>query len=55
MIMRKSYASIIMLLLLVLFLWAGYYIYTENYPKEYENGTFVEIPEERFEEEEQTA
>ncbi len=45
--MRKSYAYVVTLLLLILLAWAGYYIYTAAAPKEYENGTFVELPEER--------
>ncbi len=46
MIMRKSYAYVMAFLLLLFLMWAGYYIYTANDSKEYEYGTFVELPKE---------
>lgn len=48
--MRKNYVYAITLILLSLFLWAGYYLYLEYRPVVYKNGTLVELPEERVEE-----
>jgi len=42
--MRKNYVYAITLVLLSLFLWAGYYLYLEYKPVVYRNGIFVEIP-----------
>lgn len=42
--MRKNYVFAVTLILLSLFLWAGYYLYLEYKPTVYQNGTFVEIP-----------
>ena len=42
--MRKNYVYAITMILFVLFLWAGYYLYLQNQPVVYENGTFVEFP-----------
>ena len=49
--MRKNYVYAITLILMALFLWAGYYFYMEYRPVEYENGTLVEIPTQRNNEE----
>ena len=42
--MKRSYLYAITLIVLTLFLWAGYYLYLEYRPIEYKNGTFVEVP-----------
>lgn len=47
--MRKNYVYAITLILLSLFLWAGYYLYLEYKPVVYQNGTFVELPLENTE------
>ncbi len=47
--MRKNYVYAITLILLTLFAWLGYYLYLEYRPVSYKNGTFVEMPYERFE------
>ncbi|MBO5158539.1 MAG: hypothetical protein U0M69_04735 [Lachnospiraceae bacterium] len=44
--MRKNYVYAITLVILSLFLWAGYYLYLEYRTVEYKNGTFVELPKE---------
>ena len=47
--MRKHYIYAITMLLIVLSLWAGYYLYLQHQPVVYENGIFVEVPEEKKE------
>lgn len=42
--MRKNHIYAITMILLVLVLWAGYYLYLQYQPVVYENGTFVEFP-----------
>ena len=42
--MRKNYLYAITIVVLCLFVWFGYYLYTELRPVEYQNGTFVEVP-----------
>lgn len=44
--MRKNYVYAAALLLLSLLLWLGLTLYTDYRPREYRNGTFVELPEE---------
>ena len=39
--MRKNYVYAITLLLMVLFLWAGYYLYLEYNPVVYQNGILI--------------
>ena len=48
--MRKHYIYAITMILVVLSLWTGYYLYSQNQPKVYENGTFVEVPMEKTKE-----
>ena len=45
--MRKHYIYAITMILVVLSLWTGYYLYSQNQTKVYENGTFVEVPLEK--------
>lgn len=47
--MRKNYVYAITMIIFVLFLWAGYYLYLQYQPVVYENGTFVELPMEKRE------
>ncbi len=49
--MRKRYIYAITMIIMVLFLWTGYYLYLQHQPVVYENGTFVEVPVEKTEEE----
>ena len=42
--MRRNYVYAITILLMSLFLWVGYYLYLENRPTVYKNGTLVEAP-----------
>ena len=42
--MRKRYVYAVTLVLMSLFLWAGYYLYLKNRPTVYKNGTLVELP-----------
>ena len=48
--MRKHYIYAIAMIVLVLSLWTGYYLYLQRQPVVYENGTFVEVPVEKTEE-----
>ena len=45
--MRKHYIYAIAMIMIVLSLWTGYYLYLQHQPVEYENGTFVEVPMEK--------
>lgn len=47
--MRKNYLYAITIVILSLFVWFSYYFYLELHPVEYQNGTFVEVPEEPVE------
>ena len=49
--MRKNYIYAITILLMSLFLWVGYYLYLENRPTVYKNGTLVELPMEFLQDE----
>ena len=49
-VMRKKYIYAITLVVLSISIWAGYYLYLENRPVSYKNGTFVEIPKNLTEE-----
>lgn len=51
--MRKIYVFAITILMLSLFAWVSYYIYLEYRPVKYHNGTFVEVPKEMFDEEQE--
>ena len=42
--MRKHYIYAVTMIIIVLSLWAGYYLYLQHQPVVYENGTFVEVP-----------
>ncbi len=44
--MRKNYIYATTIVMLTLFVWAGYYLYLEYRPVNYKNGTLVELPEE---------
>ena len=48
--MRKHYIYAITMILIVLSLWTGYYLYLQHQPVVYENGTFVEAPMEKTKE-----
>ena len=48
--MQKKYVYAITLVVLSLTMWIGYYFYLEYRPREYKNGTFVEVPYESMEE-----
>lgn len=49
--MRRNYVYAVALLLMAVFLWVGYYLYLENRPTVYKNGTLVELPVEFVDEE----
>ena len=51
--MRKYYVYAMTLLFLAVFLWLGYYFYMEYRPINYENGTFVELPNRNMKEEQE--
>ena len=48
--MRKHYIYAITMIIIVLSLWTGYYLYLQHQPVVYENGTFVEVPMEKTKE-----
>lgn len=53
--MKKNYVYAAVLVLMSLLLWFGTYLYVEYHPVKYENGTFVELPENTGEERELSA
>ena len=49
--MRRSYVYAVMILMMSLVIWFGYYLYMEYRPMEYKSGTLVELPMELWSEE----